>query len=222
MKGENMNRDLLFANQRIHPKFYYVKIRGEWERTVSIRAGISWPQADSPGYFVTVAQLEKKHPDHGWRYLAFEEYQVVLMSEFFKKISHACAKNRIDNLCHGDEQGEQSYSGQLWDYLKKKKAGDGREIVQRPNIGKSWRCKDMDFISQLVRAYIANKTLLLVQSSEGRTPLLIDKTRNAGMDTDLLKIPEIRALGYVMDDFNSGPWSPPKKRKPFNGSNWAL
>lgn len=217
-----MNRDLLFADQRIHPKIYDVKIQGKWERTVSLRGGISWPQAGSSGYLILVAQLEKKDPDHGRRYLAFEESQAALMSDFFKKITRACANYRIDYLCHGDEQGEKSYSGQLWDYLHKQKAGDGREIIKRPSIGKSWRCKDADFLPQLVRGYIANKTLLFFQSSEGRTPLLIDKIRNAGMDADLLEIPEIRALGYVMDDFDSGPWKPPEKRKPYTGSNWAM
>ena len=101
------------------------------------------------------------------------------------------------------------------------RAGDGREIVQMPCVYKSYRSKDVDFLPQLVRGYIANKTLLLFQLSEGRTPLLIDRIRNTDMEANILEVPEIRALSYVVDDFNVEPWKPPEPVR-HSALNWLL
>jgi len=215
-------KDLLFAEQRIHPKIYDVKFQGKWERTVSIRGGIAWPQPGIPGYLVLAAQLEKKDPDHNWRFLAFYEDQAPLMRDLCKKVASACSNWRIDYLCHGDEPGEESFSNQLWEYLQKLRAGDGREIIQCPHVNKSWRCKDSDFLPQLVRGHIANKTLLFFQSSEGRTPLLIDKVRNVDMEVNILEIPQLKALAHVVDDFDSGPWRPPEPPRKEISSPWAV
>ncbi len=204
-------KNLLFADKRQHSKPYYVEVRGREERTFSVRGGISWPQAGIPGYFILVAQLEETTEDKSEkriRFLAFKEGQVNLMTDFMKKISSACANNLIDGFCHGDEPGDESFSHQLHDFLRKKRAGEGREILQMPIVYKSWRCKDADFLSHLVRGQIADKTLLF--SDRDRIPLLIDKIRHTDMEANILEVPEIRALAHVMDDFDISPWRPPE------------
>ena len=79
-------KDLLFADQRIHPFLYDVQVQGQWERTVSIRGGIAWPSTDNPGYYLLIGQLEKKDRDNNERFLAFYEDHAPLTSEFFNKI----------------------------------------------------------------------------------------------------------------------------------------
>lgn len=209
------DEDLLFPDQRRPPLFYKVEFQGKEEKTVSIRGGLSWPQAGIPGYFVLVGQLEEKDKDGNLRFLAFAEDQAALMKDFFEKISLVCHKWRVDALCHGDEAGEQDFSIQLSNYLETKKRK--YEIIQMPSIGpmglglkNPWlqRSKKMDFLGQLVRKHIADKTLIFFSLTEKRTPLLIDKIRNTDFEADISGVPEIKALCFVMDDFNLSPWEP--------------
>lgn len=211
----------LFEDQREHPKIYDVMIGGKKERTVNIRIGISWPGAGIPGYFVVVAQLEQTDRDRNNkqnRYLAFGEGQDPLLNDLFSMIATICNKWRVDYICHGDETGEESFSFQLSDYLQKKK--DRYEIIQIPDIGKSWRCKQPDFLVQLVRTFIASKNLIFFNIGEKRTPILIDKIKNTDMETNIVEVPEIKALAHVMDDFECSPWKPPKP-KPEPKSPWV-
>lgn len=188
--------DLLLPDQRMPPLSYKVEIQGKEEKVVSIRGGLSWPEAKIPGYFVLVGQLEKEDENHNLRFLAFVEEQADLMADFFEKIVSACYKWRIDELCHGDAPGEQDYSSQLYDHLKKKEKR--YEIIQTPSIGpmgmarkNPWlqRSKKIDFLGQLVRKHVADKTLILFPSSQNRTPLLIDKIRNVDSEADISKVP---------------------------------
>jgi len=220
--------NLLLPDKRRAPMLYDVEFRGKKERTVSIRAGITFPQAERPGYFCLVAQLEQpakvwesSPEDKTLRLLAFAEGQGSLMKDFFEKIVELCRTWRIDRLCHGDEVGDQSFSNQLNDCLRSKK--EGSEVIQRPSVYKSWRCQQVDFLVQLVRSRIAEKALLLFNIADNRTPLLIEKLRNADRESNILEIPEIRALAYVMDDFDVNPWSPPpKKEKAEKREPWAF
>jgi len=223
--------DALFVEQRIHPRLYEVMFRGKLERTVSIRGGVAWPQAGIPGYFVLVAQLEEKALDQDWRsrdvdperrLLVFHEDQATLMGNLCKKIEIACSRWRIDSVCHGDEAGEESFGIQLWECLRKLRAGAGREIIQHPQVYKSFRCKDLDFLPQLVRGKIANKTLLLFQSGDGHTPVLNDMLRNADTGSSILDIPELKALAHAIDDFDVEPWRPPQAPAKETGSAWAV
>src|SRR5512143_4099846 len=106
---------LLFDPKRERPNMYDVPVNGKWERTVSIRMGVSWPKPGIPGYFVLVAQL---HPGpagsdynfHGdpkagarVRLLPFVEGHSLLLNELFEQICEACIKWRIDYIYHGDE-----------------------------------------------------------------------------------------------------------------------
>lgn len=213
--------DALFTELRNNPKIYNLMLRGRKERTLSIRGGIAWPKPGTAGYFILVAQLEQKDFDHNWRFLAFYEDEAPLMRDLCRKIQFACSKWRIDHLCHGDEPGEEAFSHQLSEYLQKLRAGDGREIVQCPQVYESYRCKDSDFLPQLVRGHIANGTLIFFQSSEGRTPLLNDKLRHTPQDADILEVPELKALAHVVDDFDIEPWRqpPPPQKEPI--SAWA-
>jgi hypothetical protein len=71
-------------------------------------------------------------------------------------------------------------------------------------------------MTQLVRNHIAQKTLTFYNINDNRTPLLLDKVRNTDLEANILEVPEIRALAYVMNAFNMGPWTPPQdweKRK---------
>ncbi|MFC1534403.1 hypothetical protein ACFL7M_13665 [Thermodesulfobacteriota bacterium] len=207
--------DWLFEDQRVHPSLYDIFIQGNLERTVSIRGGISWPQSESPGYFVLLAQLEKRDSNGNLRFLAFYEDMATITSEFFKKIAWACSKWRIDELLHGGQRrtlgqpasGESAFSDQLSDYLEKKEKR--YELVQLPSIGPSWRANDPDFLVSLVRDSVANQKLLLFQLSDNRTPRLFDRIRNTDLELDFMEIPELRALSYVLDDFEVSPWEPP-------------
>lgn len=216
--------DLLFSDQREHPAFYRVRVRSKWERTVSIRGGISWPGVSSPGYFVLLAQLEEttvkeKKPT----LLAFEEHQSPLLSDFFKRIVKTCGNYRIDYLCHGAEPSEEGFSNQLTDYLWSKRDGAGGEVVQRPPVWKSYRSAEINFLSQLLKSYIATKEPILFNVDESRAPKLIDKIKNISPETNILEVPEIKALCYVLDDFDISPWKPPREpgRRP-SESNWAV
>lgn len=219
--------NLLLPDKRQAPMLYDVEFRGKKERTVSIRAGITFPQAERPGYFCLIAQLE--HPlkeresndeDKSLRFLAFAEGQGAPINDFFEKISEACRTWRIDRLCHGDEIGDQSFSWQLDDYLKNKK--EGYEVIQRPSVCKSWRCQQIDFLVQLVRSRIAEKALLLFSIADDRTSLLIEKLRNADRESNIMEISELRALAYVTDDFDSSPWTAPDpEEKDQKRSAWA-
>ncbi len=220
--------NLLLPDKREAPMLYNVEIRGRKERTVSIRAGLTFPQAEKPGYFVLVAQLEPKKKvwesddeDKNVRLLAFAEGQAALMKDFFEKIVVACRRWRIDRICHGDEIGDKNFSYQLSDYLKDKREGAGQEVIQKPQIYKSWRCQQIDFLAQLIRSRLAENALLLFNITDSRTPLLIEKLRNADREANILNIPEIRALAYVIDDFDCSPWQVPEKRKESKGSPWA-
>ena len=210
--------DWLFEDQRDHPAIYDVMVQGKKERTVSIRAGISWPINKAKGYYVLAAQLEHKKNGRP-RFIAFAEGEEALTNDLFEKIAAACNQWRIDGICRGDETGEKSFSSQLWDYLKEKEKK--YEIIQMPSIGKSYRCDESDFLTQLVRNLISSRDLIFFNISEGRTPLLIDKIKNTDMESDILEVPEIKALALVMDDFEVSPWRPPAPVKPRTGSNWG-
>lgn len=211
--------DWLFENKRAHPTVYDVMVQGKKERTVSIRAGVSWPINRAKGYYILIGQLENKKNGRT-RFIAFAEGEEALTNDLFKKITAACNQWRINSIRHGDETGEQSFSFQLWDYLKDKEKK--YEIIQMPSIGKSWRCKQPDFLIQLVRNLISSRDLIFFNISEGRTPILIDKIKNTDMESDILAVPEFKALACVLDDFEVSPWRPPKPVKPRTGSCWGL
>ena len=142
--------DLLFADLREHPTMYDVEIQGKMERTVSIRVGVSWPGVDTPGYYVLVAQLEptkRELKNNTIRLVAFAEGQEKLLNDFFSKIGSACNKCRVDYVYHGEEGGEESFSYQLENYLRARE--ERYEIIQRPWVQSSWRCKQPDFLVQL-------------------------------------------------------------------------
>jgi len=205
--------DWLFEDQRIHPKFYDVMVRGNRERTVSIRMGLSWPQPDKPGYYVLVAQLEQTPQDKHLkrtRFLAFQEGESPILQTLFESIGEVCGKKRVDEIKHGDEEGESSFSSMLSDYLRK----NGQNYPNIPSVYKSWRCKDINFLVQMVRNYIASRGLLFFNIADNRTPKLIEALRPADWQSDVLKIPEIKALAYVMDDFDVSPWRAPEVVKP--------
>ena len=214
-------KNLLLADKRTHDKIQDVEVRGKWERTVSIRGGIAWPQAGKPGYFMLCTQLEAKDFDHNWRFLAFYEDQAPRMRDLCKKIAFACSKYRIDHMCYGEEPGEKSFSMQLREYLQKLRAGEGREVLQCPQVYESYRCKDFDFLMQLIRDRIANDTLIFFRSSEGRTPLLNDRLRRTPQEADILEVPELKALAHVIDDFDIEPWRPPPPPQKEPISAWA-
>jgi len=219
--------NLLLPDKRRAPMLYDVEFRGKKERTVSIRAGLTFPEAERPGYFCLVAQLEPRAKvwesspeDKTPRFLAFAEGQGSSMKDFFEKIVELCRTWRIDRLCHGDEMSDQSFSNQLDECLRNKK--EGSEIIQKPSVYKSWRCQQIDFLVQLVKSRLDEKRLLLYNYTDDRTPLLIEKLRNTDRESNILEIPEIRALAYVMDDFDVNPWSPPpKQEKPEKREPWA-
>lgn len=207
-------RDWLFEEHRIHPKIYDVMVRGKKERTVSIRMGLSWPQPDKPGYYVLVAQLEPTHEDKSLkrnRFLAFQEGESPILHTLFEKIGDVCSRTTIDSIYHGDEEGELSFSNMLDDYLKKK--NEEKRFSNVPTAWKSWRSKDTNFLVQMVRNYIANRELIFFNIADNRTPKLIEKIRQVNEQSDILKEPEIKALAYVMDDFNCSPWKAPKEQK---------
>ena len=52
-----MKKDLLFADQRIHPKIYDVKIQGIGNGRFPSRAAYHGRRLDCQGYFILVAQL---------------------------------------------------------------------------------------------------------------------------------------------------------------------
>jgi hypothetical protein len=214
--------DWLFEEQRNHPHLYSLILRGNKERTVSIRMGISWPQPDKPGYYVLVAQLEPNSEARALkrnRFLAFQEGEAPVLNSFFEHISKVCGLKRINAICHGDEDGELSFSRLLSDYLQK----EGKNFPNIPVAWKSWRCKDTNFLIQMVRNYISNRQLLFFNNSDNRTPKLVEKIQQVNDQSDMLKIPEIKALAYVMDDFDCSPWQvPPKKKKEEKGSPWAF
>jgi hypothetical protein len=111
-------KELLLADLREHPLCYDVEVRGKWERTVSIRGGISWPQAGVPGYFIVVAQLEEKDKDQNLRFLAFYERQANLLRDLFSKIASMCNACRVDSLWHGDTEDEKQFCYKLIEYLQ--------------------------------------------------------------------------------------------------------
>ena len=122
---------------------------------------------------------------------------------------------------HGDKEGERSFGSQLSDYLQKKE--ERYEIIQLPSIGPSFRAMEPDFLVSLVRDSIARKNLLFFQLSENRTPMLLDRIRHTDLSTDILEIPELKALAHVMDDFECGPWRPPEQpERKEDRSPWAL
>jgi len=144
------------------------------------------------------------------RFFAFAEYQADLMKDFFVKIVKACSRVRIGGLVHGGEAGEESFSNHLYYFLKGRTAGPGYEMKQRPSVFKLWRCTKPDLLSQLIREKIANNTLIFSQRGrENRTPLLLDRIRNADTDASLMEISELKALSHVIDDFDNDPWKPP-------------
>lgn len=219
-----MIEDWLFDDQRIHPTIYDAMVQGVKERTVSIRGGISWPGTEAPGYFVLVAQLERKDGDGNLRFLAFHEDQANLKSEFFIKIGSACNRWRVNALCHGGKfrkmgpvgpDDEMSFSYQLSDYLHKREKK--YELIETPSVGASWRSDNDKFLISLVRDHIATKTLLLFQLGDNKTPLLIDCVRNSDSTSDILEVPELKALAHVLDDFDSSPWRPPEHTKERKG-----
>jgi hypothetical protein len=59
---------------------------------------------------------------------------------------------------------------------------------------------------QLLKNYLASKHLMFFNISEGRTPVWNYKIKNAGMDWNILEILEIRALTFVLDDFDISQW----------------
>ncbi|MCX5831167.1 MAG: hypothetical protein NT140_04660 [Deltaproteobacteria bacterium] len=206
------NYEMLLDEHKIHPHLYCVDLRGKRERTVSIRIGVSWPQPDKPGYYVLVAQLEPTAEDRNMkraRFLAFEEGESAILHTFFEKIEKVCGRKRVNEICHGDDEGELSFSRMLSEHLK----DNGKNFPNIPTVWKSYRCKDTNFLIQLVRNFIANHNLLFFNNSDNRTPLLLGKVRNAGPETDILKIPELKALAYVMDDFDCNPWKAPEPKK---------
>jgi hypothetical protein len=215
MYGEIINpalREWLFEDHRLHPKIYDVKVRDRIERTVSIRMGLSWPQPDKAGYFVLVAQLEPTREDKTLgrnRFLAFKEGESPILNTLFEKIGDVCSRTRVDSIYHGDEEGDSSFSGMLNDYLR----NNGKDYPNIPTAWKSWRSKDTNFLVQVVRNYIANRELIFFNITDNRTPKLIEKIQQVNEQSDILKIPEIRALSYVMDDFNCSPWTPPAKEE---------
>jgi hypothetical protein len=62
----------------------------------------------------------------------------------------------------------------------------------------------------LARDFIAERRLIFFNIAEKKTPRLIDAVRNAGMESDLLKIPELKALAHVLDGFECSPWTQPE------------
>jgi hypothetical protein len=155
--------DWLFTDQRQHPTMYKVEIQGRVEKTVSIRTGVTWPGVETPGYYVLVAQLEptkRELKENTIRLVAFAEGQKKLLNDFFSQIGSACNKCRVDYVYHGEEGGEESFSYELSDYLAAKE--DRYEIIQRPWVNSSWRCKQPDFLVQLVRNFIATKRLIFL------------------------------------------------------------
>ena len=107
-----------------------------------------------PYHYVLVAQLDQTPIDKSFkrtRFVAFEEGQGSLLNDLFEKIAYACsyAGCRIDDFLHGGEVSEEGFSNQLHDYLRLKE--ERYELVHRPSVGKSWRCKEYDFLTQLPR-----------------------------------------------------------------------
>jgi hypothetical protein len=219
--------NLLLPDKRQAPMFYNVEFRGKKERTVSIRGGITFPQADRQGYFCLVAQLERplkegesSKEDKILRFLAFEEGRAPLMKDFFEKISEACRTWRVDRLCCGDEKGDKDFYWQLDDYLKSKK--EGYEVIQKPSVYKSWRSQQLGFLFSMVREHLAKKTLLLFNITDKRTPLLNTAVSNTPRDADISEMQEIKALSYVMDDFDCNPWTAPEpEEKGQERTPWA-
>jgi len=154
--------------------------------------------------------------DGNLQFLAFHEGQADLLPDFFSLITKACGRWRVDALLHGDEEDQKQFCYKLEVYLLKKKKR--YEIVQMPNLGWSPRPISPDFLTHLVRSHIAERTLIFFNISENRTPLLIDRIRHADLEANILEVPEIRALAYVMNDFNMAPWRPPQnwEKKTYN------
>jgi hypothetical protein len=184
--------------------------------------GVSWPQPDKPGYYVLVAQLEQTPEDKALkrnRFLAFQEGESPILHTLFENIAKICASKRINAICHGGEVGELSFSRMISDYLNK----NGQNFPNIPTAWRSWRCKDMNFLVQMVRNYISNRELLFFNISDNRTPKLIEKVRHVDEQAAILKIPELKALAYVMDDFDCSPWQPsPEKKKEEKRIPWAF
>jgi hypothetical protein len=224
-----MIEDWLFDDQRIHPTIYDVMVQGVKERTVSIRGGISWPQVGGPAYFVLLAQLERKDEDGNLRFLAFYEDQADTKTEFFRKIGVACNRWRVNALCHGGKLGamgkggpdeDLSFAVHLDSDLREREKRC--EIIEMPCIAPSWRSGRDEFLVSLVRDHIVNKTLLLFQLSDNKTPLLFDRIRNSDTESNILEVPELKALAFVMDDFDASPWRPPDPPSKKYVSPWVL
>jgi hypothetical protein len=176
--------------------------------------------------------LEDKDENGQWRYLAFYEDQANRVSLFMEKLGFAAQKWRIDSLIHGGAlptmgsghvhraDGERSFAGELSAYLGKR--DKEYKLVQLPSVGPSFRATEPDFLVSLVRDLVATKRLVLFQLSEKRTPLLLDKLQNTDLDTDILKVAELKALAHVLDDFDASPWRPPPKESKKVRSPWAL
>lgn len=229
--------DYLFEEHRMDPLNYAVPIPGGMvKRTVSIRAGLSWPTAKDKAYYVVIAQVvdpgleyayetdkkkfEKKPP----KLLVFKEGEASFLDEFFEKIAVVCGKTRlrVNDLVHGDEKGEQAFSFQLSDYLKERE----NKLAQLPSVWKSSldRCRKLDFLMQLARNYQVNGNLIFFPShrNEGHTPLLMDKMRNVEPGTKIVDVPELKALAHVVDSFDSSPWLPPPEPVKKVTSPWAM
>lgn len=205
----------LFNPGRERPEMYDLQVGKRWELVPSIRIGVSWPDAGKAGYYVVVGQRhvpkewESDTRDESLRLFAFNEGQASTMSDLCEKMLELCKMWRIKTICHGDEPGEKSFSSQLSSYLWKHE----KDVIQVPTVWKTGRSKDLDFLVQLVRNFITEKRLSFYSE---KTPLVFEKLRSTDKESGFIKIPEIKALAHVVDDFDRSPWTQPEKVKPMS------
>jgi hypothetical protein len=212
-----------YTEHRIHPVFYQVSIQGKEEWIVEVRGGLSFPSTEDPGYFVLVGQMEKRDRDGNLRLIALLEDVADLNSRFFEKIALECTQHRIKSLVHGGKvhfiggghgirqsrsDTDWSFGSDLEDFLNRNSSK--YRYVEKPSVGPCIKSDQPDFLVTLLRDYLANRALIFFELREGRTPILINKVRSSSLETDLLKVPQFRALSYVVSDFHISPWRPPE------------